>query len=52
MKGKTRILFTSNPEFLNMVDRVIMIEKGQIIKEGTYSEIFNGKKNKLIKLVQ
>ena len=32
LHGKTRILFTSNPAFLEIVDKVILIENGCIVK--------------------
>ena len=39
LEGKSRILLTSNLKFLNLVDTIIYIENGQIIKTGPSNEI-------------
>jgi ABC-type multidrug transport system fused ATPase/permease subunit len=39
LKGKTRILVTHNTNFLNLVDRVIVMENGSISEMGPLSEL-------------
>ncbi|EDV26556.1 uncharacterized protein TRIADDRAFT_50060 [Trichoplax adhaerens] len=39
LRDKTRILVTHNLRFLSKVDKIIMLEDGEIIETGTYSEL-------------
>ncbi len=39
MSGKTRILVTNGQQFLPYVDRIIVMDKGQIVEQGTYQEL-------------
>lgn len=38
-RGWTVVAVSNDPEFLKMLDRVIVIDKGEIIDEGTYDEL-------------
>src|SRR5207248_8896602 len=39
LSKKTRILATHNVTFLKQVDKIVVIENGEIIAQGTYSEL-------------
>jgi ABC-type transport system involved in cytochrome bd biosynthesis fused ATPase/permease subunit len=39
LKNKTRVLVTHAVDFLAFVDRVIVVNKGNIVLNGKYSEI-------------
>lgn len=39
LKDKTRILVTHSIDFLDMADRIIMMDKGRITAQGTYEEL-------------
>jgi ATP-binding cassette, subfamily C (CFTR/MRP), member 1 len=39
LKNKTRILVTHAVDFLDRVDKILVIEKGKILHEGTFDEI-------------
>jgi ABC-type multidrug transport system fused ATPase/permease subunit len=39
MSGKTRILVTNGQQFLPYVDRIVVMDNGQIIEQGTYQEL-------------
>ncbi|EAR85830.3 ATP-binding ABC transporter (macronuclear) [Tetrahymena thermophila SB210] len=41
MKNTTRILFQSNLNYLNSVDKIYILNEGQILKVGSYLEISN-----------
>ena len=38
-RGWTVVAVSNDPEFLKMLDRVIVIDKGEIMDEGTYGEL-------------
>ena len=39
MKGKTRILVTHAVEFIHLADNVIIMEKGNVVAQGSYEEL-------------
>jgi len=39
LKEKTRILITHSIDFLSLADKIIMMDKGKIYKQGTYAEL-------------
>ena len=39
LEGKTRILVTHALHFLPLVDRIIVMEKGQIVEQGRHDEL-------------
>ena len=39
LSNKTRLLATHNVTFLKQVDKIIVIEHGEITAQGTYSEL-------------
>jgi ABC-type multidrug transport system fused ATPase/permease subunit len=39
MDGKTRVLVTHQTQFLHECDSIAVLEKGKIVKEGTYDEV-------------
>ncbi|KAL4510575.1 hypothetical protein ABPG72_004729 [Tetrahymena utriculariae] len=41
MKGSTRIIFQSNLNYLNSVDKIYILNEGQIVQVGSYLEISN-----------
>lgn len=41
MKNKTRILVTHAIDFLEVVDRIIIMEKGIPVLDGTFEELRN-----------
>ncbi|KAL4463961.1 hypothetical protein ABPG74_005898 [Tetrahymena malaccensis] len=41
MKDSTRIIFQSNLNYLNSVDKIYILNEGQIVKVGSYLEISN-----------
>lgn len=38
-KNKTRLLVTHAIDFLHLVDRILVLSKGEIILQGSYNEI-------------
>ena len=39
LRGKTRVLVTNNQQFLPLVDRIIVLNEGQIIEQGNYHDL-------------
>lgn len=39
LRGKTRILVTHSVDFLDRVDKIIVMEKGEILHQGTFEEL-------------
>ena len=39
LKSKTRVLVTHAIDFIHLADKVILMEKGRIAAQGTYSEL-------------
>ena len=39
LKGKTRILVTHAVDFLNVADRIIIMNKGRVRAQGSYEEL-------------
>ncbi|KAJ3109314.1 hypothetical protein HDU97_007808 [Phlyctochytrium planicorne] len=39
LKGKTRVLVTHQLHFLPEVDRIIVLDKGEVVEDGTYDEL-------------
>ncbi|EAR99949.2 ABC transporter family protein (macronuclear) [Tetrahymena thermophila SB210] len=39
LKGKTRVIFTSNLVGMNKADKIILIKNGEIVSEGNYNQI-------------
>jgi ABC-type proline/glycine betaine transport system ATPase subunit len=39
LNGKTRILCTHAIDFLHLADKVIVLKKGEIVVQGSYSEV-------------
>jgi ABC-type branched-subunit amino acid transport system ATPase component len=40
-KNKTRLLVTHAIDFIHLVDRVIVLSKGEVVLQGNYNEIKN-----------
>jgi len=40
-KNKTRLLVTHAIDFIHLVDRVIVLSKGEIVLDGNYNQIKN-----------
>lgn len=47
-RGWTVVAVSNDPEFLKILDRVIVIDKGEIIDEGTYDELSKNSGRKII----
>ena len=43
-RGWTVFITTNNPDYLKLLDRVIVLENGKIIADGTYYELFEREK--------
>jgi ATP-binding cassette subfamily C (CFTR/MRP) protein 4 len=39
LKNKTRILITHSIDFLSLADKIVMMDKGEIYKMGTFEEL-------------
>jgi len=39
LKDKTRVLATHAVEFMQLADRVVVMEKGRIVDSGSYAEL-------------
>ena len=39
LKGKTRIIITHAIQYIKYADRVLIMEKGKIVKQGTYEQV-------------
>lgn len=39
LKGKTRVIVTHAIQYIKYADRVLIMEEGKIIKQGTYEEV-------------
>ncbi|KAJ3317962.1 Multidrug resistance-associated protein 1 [Boothiomyces sp. JEL0866] len=42
LKGKTRVLVTHQLHFLNQVDSIIFMDKGEIVAQGTFKQLVDG----------
>jgi ABC-type transport system involved in cytochrome bd biosynthesis fused ATPase/permease subunit len=40
LKNKTRVLFTNSLKGLDKVDRIIVLDRGEIIEEGPYKDMY------------
>ena len=50
LKDTTTIMITSQIEMLKQCQRIIVIDNGEIVEIGTYSELINDKKSMLYSL--
>jgi ABC-type bacteriocin/lantibiotic exporter with double-glycine peptidase domain len=48
LKNKTRILVTHSTEFLEQVDRIVMMDQGRVIMQGKFEQIKEHPKIKLL----
>lgn len=46
LKGKTIIMATHALQYLNEVDRILLMENGEVVLEGSYEELKNERKFK------
>lgn len=44
LKGKTRLLVTHAIDFLEMADKIVIMEKGRVLEQGSFEEIKNNEK--------
>lgn len=52
LRNKTRILVTNQVQFLSEVDRIVVLEKGKIIQQGSYSELMTDNEGALQELLR
>jgi len=51
-EGKTLIVITHRLEYLKHYDRIILMENGEIVDQGTYQEITNKPDGKLRRFIE
>jgi len=51
-EGKTLIVIIHRLEYLKHYDRIILMENGEIVDQGTYQEVLNKENGKLKKFIE
>ena len=41
LKGKTRVIVTNNQQFLSHADRIVVLDQGKIVQQGTFDELIS-----------